>query len=410
MLLRWIFFLTFFSLLQWYSFQVIKTIGLSKPLVIAYIALVGLIFGNFMYYSIGYERSAGWTQGISFSLGLFLSLMVFQLILVLFLAFEDLLRLPQALYRFFIERGEGNYLPSRRKFISQLALGLAAIPFASLLVGMFKGKYNYKVLHYALTFDDLPEAFDGFTLTQISDIHSGSFDNAAKVNYGIDLINEQKSDVILFTGDIVNNKADELLPWKDAFGRLSAKEGVYSVLGNHDYGDYVNWETKEDKEANLQQLFDLQAQMGFTLLLNETHFLEKDGQRLALVGVENWGKGGFKKKGDLDKAIEKVAADDFKILLSHDPSHWEAKVLPHPYNFHVTLSGHTHGMQFGIEIPGWFKWSPVKWRYKQWAGLYQEKKEWINVNRGFGFLGYPGRVGIWPEITVITLKRSSKEV
>ena len=261
-----------------------------------------------------------------------------------------------------------------------------------------------------LAFDDLPKAFDGFTITQISDIHSGSFDNAAKVNYGVDLINEQQSDVILFTGDIVNNKADELLPWKDAFGRLSAKEGVYSILGNHDYGDYVNWETKEDKEANLQQLFDLQTEMGFTLLRNETHFLEKEGERLALVGVENWGKGGFKKKGDLDKAVATVEAKDFKILLSHDPSHWEAKVLPHPYNFHLTLSGHTHGMQFGIEIPGWFKWSPVKWRYKQWAGLYQENKQWINVNRGFGFLGYPGRVGIWPEITKITLKRSIKEV
>ena len=196
---------------------------MSKPFIIAYIAVVGIIFGNFMYFSIGYNRSTGWTQGISFSLGLFLALMVFQLILVLFLAFEDLLRLPQALYCFFVERGEGNYLPSRRKFISQIALGLAALPFASLLIGMFKGKYNYKVLHYALTFDDLPKAFDGFTITQISDIHSGSFDNTKKVNYGIDLINEQKSDVILFTGDIVNNKADELLPWKDAFGRLSAK-------------------------------------------------------------------------------------------------------------------------------------------------------------------------------------------
>ena len=410
MLLRWLFFLSFFGLLQWYSFQVIKTISLSKPFIIAYIAVVGLIFSNFMYFSIGYDRSTGWTQGISFSLGLFLALMVFQLILVLFLAFEDLLRLPQALYRFFIERGEGNYLPSRRKFISQIALGLAAIPFASLLIGMFRGKYNYKVLHYALTFDDLPKAFDGFTITQISDIHSGSFDNTAKVNYGIDLINKQQSDVILFTGDIVNNKAEELLPWKEAFGRLSAKEGVYSVLGNHDYGDYVNWETKADKEANLQQLFDFQAEMGFTLLRNETHFLEKEGERLALVGVENWGKGGFKKKGDLDKAVANVEAKDFKILLSHDPSHWEAKVLPHPYNFHLTLSGHTHGMQFGIEIPGWFKWSPVKWRYKQWAGLYQENKQWINVNRGFGFLGYPGRVGIWPEITKITLKRSIKEV
>ena len=291
-----------------------------------------------------------------------------------------------------------------------MAIGLAAIPFASLLVGMIRGKYNYKVLHYALEFDDLPEAFDGFTLTQISDIHSGSFDNAKKVNYGIDLINQQQSDVILFTGDIVNNKAEELLPWKAAFGRLKAKEGVYSVLGNHDYGDYVEWGSREEKAANLQLLFDTQKEMGFKLLLNETHFIEKGGQRLALVGVENWGKGGFKKAGDLEKAIEEVKADDFKVLLSHDPSHWEAQVLPHPYPFHLTLSGHTHGMQFGIEIPGWFKWSPVKWRYKQWAGLYQENKQWINVNRGFGFLGYPGRVGIWPEITVISLKRSKKEV
>ena len=410
MLLRWLFFLIFFGLLQWYSFQVIKTIGFSKPIVIGYVSMVVLIFGNFIYYSIGYDRSTGWTPAISLSLGLFMSLLTFQLLLILFLAFEDLLRLPQALYRFFIERGEGNYLPSRRKFISQIALGIAAIPFASLLIGMVKGKYNYKVLHYALEFDDLPAAFDGYTITQISDIHSGSFDNAEKVNYGIDLINEQGSNVILFTGDIVNNKADELLPWKDAFGRLSAQDGIYSVLGNHDYGDYVDWETPADKKANMEQLFATQAEMGFTLLRNETYFIEKEGQRLALVGVENWGKGGFKKKGDLDKAVANVNSDDFKILLSHDPSHWEAKVLPHHYPFQLTLSGHTHGMQFGIEIPGWFKWSPVKWRYKQWAGLYQENKQWINVNRGFGFLGYPGRVGIWPEITVISLKRSSKEV
>ena len=330
MLLRWLIFLVFFGLVQWYSFQVIKTIDLNKWFIGFYWIVIGLVLGNFMYHSFYYSRATGFTPSFSFAAGLFMSLFIFQLILVLFLAFEDLLRLPQAVYRFFVERGEGNYLPSRRKFISQIALGLAAIPFASLLIGMFKGKYNYKVLHYALTFDDLPKAFDGFTLTQISDIHSGSFDNAAKVNYGIDLINEQKSDVILFTGDIVNNKADELLPWKDAFGRLSAKEGVYSVLGNHDYGDYVNWETNAEKEANLQQLFAIQAEMGFTLLRNETHFLEKDGQRLALVGVENWGKGGFKKKGDLEKAIANVAADDFKILLSHDPSHWEAKYCPIP--------------------------------------------------------------------------------
>lgn len=407
---RWIFFIVFFGLIQWYAYQVTKTIGFNKWMLSVYSLTIAIIFGNFIYHSLFYSRATGFTPSFSIAMGAFLALFIFQFILVLFLAFEDLIRLPQGVYRYFVENGEENYLPNRRKFISQLAFVLAAIPFASLLVGMVRGKYNYKVLHYALEFDDLPEAFDGFTLTQISDIHSGSFDNAAKVQYGVDLINEQQSDVILFTGDMVNNKAEELLPWKDTFAQLKASMGKFSVLGNHDYGDYVEWSSKEEKELNLASLIQTQEEMGFSMLLNETHFFEKDGQRLALVGVENWGKGGFKKLGDLDKAVQVVNEDDFKILLSHDPSHWEEKVLPHPYPFQLTLSGHTHGMQFGIEIPGWFKWSPVKWRYKQWAGLYTEQKQWINVNRGFGFLGYPGRVGIWPEITKITLKRSIKEV
>ena len=408
--LRWIFFFVFFGLIQWYAYQAIKTIGFNKWMLSIYSLTIAIIFGNFIYHSLFYTRATGFTSTFSIAIGIFLALFIFQFILVLFLAFEDLIRIPQGIYRYFIEKGESNYLPSRRKFISQLAFGLAAIPFASLLLGMIRGKYNYKVLHYALEFDDLPEAFDGFTLTQISDIHSGSFDNAAKVQYGVDLINEQKSDVILFTGDMVNNKAEELLPWKETFAQLTAPMGKFSILGNHDYGDYVEWSSKEEKKQNLESLIQTQEEMGFSILLNETHFFEKDGQRLALVGVENWGKGGFKKKGDLDKAVQEVSEDDFKILLSHDPSHWEEKVLPHPYPFQLTLSGHTHGMQFGIEIPGWFKWSPVKWRYKQWAGLYTEQKQWINVNRGFGFIGYPGRVGIWPEITKITLKRSIKEI
>ena len=408
--LRWVFFFAFFGLIQWYAFQAVKTIGFNKWMISIYSLTIAIIFGNFIYQSLFYTRATGFTPNFSVAMGMFLALFIFQFILVLFLAFEDLIRLPQGIYRYFIEKGEESYLPSRRKFISQLAFVLAAIPFASLLVGMVRGKYNYKVLHYALEFDDLPEAFEGFTLTQISDIHSGSFDNAAKVQYGVDLINEQQSDVIVFTGDMVNNKAEELLPWKDTFAQLKASMGKFSVLGNHDYGDYTEWASKEEKEQNLASLIQTQEEMGFSMLLNETHFLEKDGQRLALVGVENWGKGGFKKAGDLDKAVEEVKENDFKILLSHDPSHWEEKVLPHPYPFQLTLSGHTHGMQFGIEIPGWFKWSPVKWRYKQWAGLYTEQQQWINVNRGFGFLGYPGRVGIWPEITKITLKRSIKEV
>ena len=406
--LRWVFFFAFFGLIQWYAFQAVKTIGFNKWMLSIYSLTIAIIFGNFIYQSLFYTRATGFTPNFSVAMGMFLALFIFQFILILFLAFEDLIRLPQGIYRYFIEKGEENYLPSRRKFISQLAFVLAAIPFASLLVGMVRGKYNYKVLHYALEFDDLPEAFEGFTLTQISDIHSGSFDNAKKVQYGVDLINEQQSDVILFTGDMVNNKAEELIPWKETFAQLRAPMGKFSILGNHDYGDYTEWSSKEEKEHNLKTLIKIQEEMGFSMLLNETHFLEKDGQRLALVGVENWGKGGFKKAGDLDKAVQQVAKDDFKILLSHDPSHWEEKVLPHAYPFQLTLSGHTHGMQFGIEIPGWFKWSPVKWRYKQWAGVYNQAKQYLNVNRGFGFLAYPGRVGIWPDITVITLKCSQK--
>lgn len=406
MLLRWLFFLSFFGLLQWYVFQVIKTIGVSKPVMIFYILLVGVIFGNFMYFSLVFDRATGWTQAFSFSIGLFLALMVFQMVVVLFLAVEDLLRLVQGGFRFFTQSRETNFLPDRRRFISQLALGIASVPFASILYGMYKGKYNYKVLSYTLTFDSLPKAFDGLKIAHISDIHSGSFDNPEKVNYGIDLVNAQNADVILFTGDIVNNKADELVPWKDSFSRLNAPLGKFSVLGNHDYGDYAQWPSKEAKAKNMETLFQYQKEMGFELLLNAHHFLEKDGERIALVGVENWGKGGFKKAGDLEKAVKDVASKDFKILLSHDPSHWEAEVIPHAYPFELTLSGHTHGMQFGIEIPGWIKWSPIKWRYKQWAGIYQEKNQYINVNRGFGFLGYPGRVGMWPEISVITLKSS----
>ena len=197
-----------------------------------------------------------------------------------------------------------------------------------------------------------------------------------------------------------------MLPWQALFSTLAAPDGKYSVLGNHDYGDYVSWNSAQEKEENLESLKRIQKEMGFELLLNEHRYIEKDGQRLALVGVENWGKGGFKKAGDLNKAIHGLLPKDFKILLSHDPSHWEVEVKDHQEHFHLTLSGHTHGMQFGIEIPGWIKWSPVKWRYKYWAGIYESMGQYINVNRGFGFLGYPGRVGIWPEITVITLKKS----
>ncbi|MBT8178719.1 MAG: metallophosphoesterase, partial [Eudoraea sp.] len=320
---------------------------------------------------------------------------------------EDLFRFLAAGYqKLFGSTGEFS-LPTRRRFLSLVAMGIAAIPFGALLYGMYRGKYNFKVLKYRMEFEDLPEEFDGYQITQISDIHSGSFDNRNKIEYAIDLINKQESDAIFFTGDMVNNKAEEMIPWANLFSQLEARDGKYSILGNHDYGDYVLWETEEKKMQNLEELKDLQKEMGFDLLLNESRYLKKGQDQLALIGVENWGRGGFKKAGDLNRATANIRSEDFKILLSHDPSHWEDVAIAHPMHIHLTLSGHTHGMQFGIEIPGWVKWSPVKWRYKYWAGIYEEMGQFINVNRGFGFLGYPGRVGIWPEITVITLKKKA---
>jgi predicted MPP superfamily phosphohydrolase len=408
--MRWIITIGLLLIFQWYSFQGIKTVTTNKWIWIIYIVLVVLIIGNLLLHTLYLERTPTTEPRLMYAIGFFISLFVFQAVITLVLVTEDIFRLPQAVYSYLTKLpGQVQFVPSRRSFISKIALGLAAIPLTSLLYGMYKGKYNFKVLAYELEYDDLPDAFDGFTITQISDIHSGSFDNVKMVNYGIDLINKQQSDVILFTGDLVNNKTSEVLPWIPHFGKINAPYGVYSVLGNHDYGDYTRWETPEEKTQNIEALYQAQKDMGWDLLLNESRIIEKEGQRLAIVGVENWGNG-FKQTGDLDKALENVAAEDFKVLLSHDPSHWEAKVLPHPYTVHLTLSGHTHGMQFGIEIPGWIKWSPVKWRYKQWAGIYEQAKQRLNVNRGFGYLAYPGRVGMWPEISVITLKKAKATV
>ena len=219
------------------------------------------------------------------------------------------------------------------------------------------------------------------------------------------MANQQKSDLLLFTGDLVNSDAGEMDQWLATFSKLTAPFGKYSILGNHDYGDYKTWESKEAKEQNLQRLKEIHGLIGFRLMLNESLQIEKAGEHISLIGVENWGKGRFQKYGDLNKAIAEVNDKDFKILMSHDPSHWEAETLHHPKQVHLTLAGHTHGMQFGIEIPG-FKWSPIKYLYPQWAGIYNEKERYIYVNRGFGFLAYPGRFGILPEITVITLEKA----
>jgi predicted MPP superfamily phosphohydrolase len=390
-----------------YGFQAFKTLFKSPLMHWTYIVLFlgALIFLTIKV--ITYDPGDGFKGTAAIAGSIFAAFFLLALVLGFFLLLEDIVRLIGFGYNKIagVSDTDAGFLPSRRKFVSGIALSLAALPFGALLYGMYRGKYNYQVLKYELEFDDLPDAFHNYQITQISDVHSGSFDDYKKVEYGVNLVNEQNSDVIFFTGDIVNNRSKELEPWKEVFSRLDAKDGVFSILGNHDYGDYAVWDTEEEKEQNLEDLKVMQREMGFDLLLNSNRFLEKDGHKIALVGVENWGRGGFKKAGDLQKAKEGVSKEDFKILLSHDPSHWEDVVIHDDYHFHLTLSGHTHGMQFGVEIPGWVKWSPVKWRYKYWAGIYKEMEQFINVNRGFGFIGYPGRFGIWPEISVITLKK-----
>ena len=342
-----------------------------------------------------------WSAPQQYAIAGLLTWLIICLFVTLPLLLEDITRLIKAIFR---KPTNAPRIPSRRKFVSTLGWGLAAIPFASILYSIFKGKYNYKVWKYTLYFDNLPKAFDGYRITQISDIHCGSFDNYEKIRYGVELINSQKSDVILFTGDLVNNLANEVHNWKSLFATLQAPDGVFSIMGNHDYGDYSSWETPEAKQQNLEHLFQLQKQMGWQLLLNEHCYLERDGEKIALIGVENWGHGRFSKYGDLNKAMEGVNTEDFKILMSHDPTHWQEVVLPENKDIQLTLSGHTHGMQCGIEIPGWLKWSPSQYIYKYWGGMYEEDGKYLNVNRGFGYHAFPGRLGVWPEITVIELK------
>jgi predicted MPP superfamily phosphohydrolase len=395
------------AIVELYSFQVIKTVTKSKWILIVYavISVAAIVF--ITYELMKFDRSVGQTKSTLITLGLLLLVLLPKLVLTFVLLLEDVTRILIGTVTHFMGHNSDSFLPERRRFVSQVAIGLAAVPFLSLIYGMTIGKYNYKVIRQTLFFPDLPDAFEDFKITQISDIHSGSFDDENKIRYAIDLINEQEADLLLFTGDIVNAKADEMNPWIDIFKGIKKHEyGKYSILGNHDYGAYLDWKSEKAKAENFVAIKDLHRQIDFKLMLNENVKIKKGKDEIALIGVENWGKH-FGEFGDIDKASENVTATDFKILMSHDPSHWEYIVKQHPKNIQLTLSGHTHGMQFGIEIPGYFKWSLAKYIYKQWAGLYEEFGRYVYVNRGFGFHAYPGRVGIMPEITVFELKKGN---
>jgi predicted MPP superfamily phosphohydrolase len=374
-----------------YFFQALKTLTNSGIILQCYWLIDLLLIGSIVA-AIFIRRGSRVQQTlITWLMGLMLLTFVPRLFSLPVLLIEDITRL----FRGF---------PPRAFWVSELTMAIAALLFLIVLFGITRGRHFYRVRRETLQFPDLPAAFDGFTITQITDVHSGSFTNAAGVKKGLDLVNAQRSDVILFTGDLVNNTASEMDQWIPAFAGLQAPMGKFSVLGNHDYGDYIRWETPEAKQTNLARLKQVHTEIGFRLLLDEAITLKKDGQSITLLGVENWGKGGFHQYGDLNKATADVPDQAFKVLMSHDPSHWEGVTLEHHQHIHLTLSGHTHGMQFGIELFG-FKWSPIKYVYKQWAGLYQNAGRFLYVNRGFGFLGLKGRIGMWPEVAVITLKQ-----
>lgn len=402
---------------EWYFIQALKTISIdytpNKRKYILWIAYSLALCSVLLLIVSAFYPPPEWNNTLRFISAIFLILLLCKILGCLFLLTDDIIRLFRWLISLFnkpkhttIE--EGGAQISRLKFLSYLAVTFTVIPAFSFIYGMVRGAYKYRVHKVKVSSPNLPEAFEGFKIVQLSDMHCGSFMSPDPLIKAFNIVLDQKPDAIFFTGDLVNNEAIETEPHLAAYKMLKAPYGVYSILGNHDYGDYKQWETPEAKIANLEKLKDIQTQSGWRLLMNEHVPIEKDGQKIALLGIENWGGNlRFPRYGKLDNAHAGTETYPFKILLSHDPSHWDVQVSQEKkYNdIDLTLSGHTHGMQFGIEIPG-FKWSPVQYIYKHWAGLYKQDNQYLYVNRGLGFLGYPGRLGIWPEITVIELTRA----
>lgn len=354
-----------------------------------------------------------WPKGLRvYSFAMIFIVYLTKIFIVVFLLIDDLIRVVRWIAGWLAVKFSSNQETnevlrvSRLSFLVKTGFVIGALPFFSLIYGMVKGAYNYKVHRSQLGFKNLPEPFHGLKVVQISDLHTGSFHSTEHVSKAIDIILNEKPDVIFFTGDLVNDLHTEALPFKEILSRMKAPLGVYSILGNHDYGDYYNWPSVESKIDNLNKLKSFHGEVGWNLLLNEHTYLEKDGSKIGLIGVENYsGKKNFSRYGDMKKATEGFVEQGMNILLSHDPSHWNSQITSEYTYIDLTLSGHTHGMQFGVEIPG-FKWSPVQYFYKQWADLYKENHQMLYVNRGLGFLGYPGRVGILPEISVFTLVKA----
>ncbi|MFN4075837.1 MAG: metallophosphoesterase [Cloacibacterium sp.] len=392
--------LAVFFIIEIYVYQAIRNITTNNYIRIGYWIFTLLAYGIILYWILTFNRASRDHQQIQLMVSAMMIFVLPKLLSVMFLLIGDFTRFVEFGFKYFTAKE--NYFPERRKFISTTALAAAGIFSALAIDGIIFGKYRHTVRKVKLRFKNLPENFKGYKIVQISDVHSGSFFNPQKLQKAIDLINEQDADVVLFTGDMVNNYADEFKPFIPLFKSIKAKDGKFSILGNHDYGDYGAWNSREEKAQNIPTLKNYQAEAGFKLLRNENIALEKNGEKIYLLGVENWGIKPFPQYGDLDKALKGVPEDAIKVLMSHDPTHFDEVVKKHKTHVHLTLSGHTHGMQFGLDLKN-IKWSPVKFKYKKWADLYESEGKYLYVNRGFGVIAYPGRVGINPEITVIEL-------
>jgi len=394
-----------------YAFQAVRTIvtpwsrSFKLALYIPFILLSVLAY----FYIIGGIQD--WFEGWHKNAHIYLRALVFilffsKLMIAIFIGLDDLRRLVLTVYNQFSSGPQ--YDLSRSRFLSQVGLTLGAIPLLSLTYGMIRNAYRYRVHTIPIKIKDLPQELDGLRIVQISDVHSGSFTFKEPIKHGIELINNLQADLVFFTGDLVNSVASEMEPYMDLFAQIQSKNGIYSIVGNHDYGDYHDWDSSKEKIGNFERLKSIHKEMGWTLLLNENRIVNIHDQEVAIIGVENYSAHPrFQRYGDLSTAYKGAQSAAIRLLLSHDPTHWNAQVTSQYQDINLTLSGHTHGFQFGLEIPGWIKWSPSKYVYKQWAGHYQQGDQHLYVNRGFGVLGYPGRVGILPEITLIELKSLS---
>ena len=401
MIISLIIFFFILAFIEFYFYLGVKKI-LNRKSRLIYIFTFFSLYLFFVIYSFTFEISSS-SRVFSYYLSIIFLFLIAKTISLPIILIEDLFRLFNFIKSKINTKSKVNL--KRRALISKLSLIFSSLTLPVGFDGIFYGKYRYRIINHEINFKNLPKKFDGYKLVQLSDFHCGSLENKHMVDKAIKMINDENADLILFTGDFVNNRFEEVKPWVKSFSKLKAKDDMISVLGNHDYGDYQRWSNKFEKEENFKNLLEIQKKIGFKVLMNENKYIIRDDEKIAIVGVENWGAR-FNQLGDIEKSIQNISKKDFKIVLSHDPTHWEKILKDHPKKFDLTLSGHTHGMQFGIEIPGIIKWSPVQWVYKYWAGLYTHNGKYLNVNRGFGVLAFPGRVGIWPEITTITLKRS----